>query len=41
MKRLKKDFLDIYYYERLSESNLKNIIMEYEKSYKFFEDFFS
>lgn len=41
MKRFKKDFFDICYYERLSDSDLKDIIMEYEKSYKFFEDFFN
>ena len=41
MKRLKKDCFDICYYEKLSDLDLTDIIMEYEKSYKFFEDFFN
>ena len=40
MRNVKKGFFNIWYYDELSDLNLKDIIMEYEKSYKFFEDFF-
>lgn len=41
MKRIKEYFFDICYYDKLSDKYLNDIIMEYEKSYKFFEDFFN
>jgi len=40
MKNIKEGFFDIWYYDGLSDTNLKDIIIEYKKSYKFFEDFF-
>lgn len=41
MKYIKEKHFDIWYYAGLSDEYLKDIIMEYEKSYKFFEDFFN
>ena len=39
MRYIKNNFFDIHYYDELSDSDLKNIIMEHEMSYKFFEVF--
>lgn len=41
MRHINNNFFDIYYYDELSDSDLKSIIIEHEKSYKFFEVFFN